>query len=365
MIVQPSSLRPRSPLRRLLRVAAFVTPAVLLAAAVTAGMAGPKSPPHGSPPAGSEMAASPAPSGGDAATPTPATTLAATLPLDDPGFPAGYLSLLAMRPSEVLAARSSPDGAPGVLAVAGYLGGVSLVGSCDTPKVTSGAWCDRRAILADLPFGAPGTVGGFSAHLDVTIPAGVTVPFAPGPTGTTAGQTWVPVEVLGRFAETGRCDGGGPSCELGFAVERVVWAAGSRTAVTPLRAPGLGPDATQTPGAIAESPLLLLAVLAPSRTVGVLDPGAGAAAARLRPKGGLLWYVRELADPDADGIDEPIVRWALLDPAGKADLASGTSGLPPIATDAGTVPALAGPSIVPGPSLVPSVIPAQQTTAPG
>lgn len=338
MIVEPSSLRPRSRFRRLLRTAGFVAPAVLLGAVAAAGMAGPKPAPSASP-LDSVVADSPAPSGAVA---SPA--LPSALPAPAFGatrFPATYLTLPAMHPSEVLAARSSPSGAPLVVSVVGYLGDVRAVAACPQARAAAGAWCERRAILAEAPFGAPGSVAGFAPHLHVLIPPGVALP-ATLASGVGRGTGWSPVQVLGRFTVPGQCDGGGPPCEQGFVLERVVWVDGWSAPVVPLREPGVSSRAPATPVAFSGSPMLLLAVLVRPSAIAALDASAAAAAAKLRPRGGLVWYVRELGDLDNDGPDEPIVRWALLDATGGGPVAGGPSTLP-------TVLETPAPSLVTGP----------------
>lgn len=339
MIVEPSSLRPRSRFRRLLRTAGFMAPAVLLAAVAAAGMAGPKPTPS-APPSDSAAADAPPASNRPAASPA-AASAPSDLTFGTTPFPASYLTLPTMHPSEVLTARSSPTGAPLVLSVVGYLGDVRTVSGCPQARAAAGAWCERRAVLADAPFGAPGSVGGFSPHLHVLIPPGVAMPVTLA-SGVGRGDGWTPVEALGRFSVPGQCDGGGPPCEQGFVVERIVWVDGWSAPVIPLREPGISARTPAAPASFSESPTLLLAVLVRPSAIAALDPSAASAAARLRPRGGLVWYVRELGDLDADGPDEPVIRWAIIDAAGGGPVAGGPSVLP-------TVVGTPAPSLVTGP----------------
>ena len=318
MIVEPSSLHARSPLRRLLRAAGFTAPVALFAAILAAGLLGPK-------PA-QEVAIDASPSALAAASPSASPT--PTAPTIEPAaaFPASFMSMAALRPSDALRLRASPDGPPAVLAVAGYLAVTGAPIRCDVPGITSGAWCDRPAVLFESAnAGGLDATGSRPPHLHVTVPAGVVLP-SPVTAGGTAAAGSVPVLVVGRFALAGTCAGDVEACDQGFVLERVVWAADTMDWTQPLSEPGAA-----TPLTVPLSPpgtgSLLLAVLARPGTVARLDPDAGAAAEGLASHPALVWYVRELAGASGS----PTVGWSIVDPDSGARLASGPSPLPPVA----------------------------------
>lgn len=334
MIVEPAPLRSRSPLRRLLRAGAFVAPVVLLVTVVAAGLLGQKPPADlGQASTAPPATASAAPSGAADPSSSPTSTPLAA----DADFPASYLSLPALRPSEVLSLRSTPQGPPAVLAVAGYLELGGAVNRCAAGSATSGSWCDRVGTLAQTPWGGQGTP---PPHLHVTVAAGVVLPTALEAADGRVRGIWVPVVVLGRFATPGTCAGDEQACEHGFAVERVAWVDGMTAMVAPLRELGQEAGLPAAPGQRPSvSSALLLAVLARPVTIAALDPAAGVAASRLQPGNGVLWYIRELTGLNSQA---PAVRWVLLDAARSRRLVSGPSPWPPVAVNPGPLGASPG-----------------------
>jgi hypothetical protein len=344
MIIEPTSVHSRSPIRRALRVVGLVTPALLLAVVAGVGLAGPKPSPSPELPS-LALIASPAASSG-AAPPSPA----AGRPPSDPAaarlaFPTQFRTIPARRPSEVLAARAAGQ-PPEVAVVAGYLGITWLDLTCkDAPLGAAGPWCERRGTISDSPIatlGNPGP-GGRPPHLQVTFPVGVRVPDAVAATeGQAAGST-VPAVVVGRFAPSSSCSGDPQACDQGFVVDRVVWANGIDDALTPLIEPRLdsGPRADPFVVAARLDAVPLVAVLAWPNAIASLDAEAGAAAA----KGAAsepVWFVRMIVGIGGGvgtglgpGVrtDSPRVAWLLLDEPRLRVIASGPALDP---TGAGT-----------------------------
>jgi hypothetical protein len=340
MIVEPTSIHSRSPLRHLLRAAAFVAPVTLLATVVVAGLLGPKPAQDTGVDASASVLAvvspSAAPTRSSALTPDSA---APVLPPSLAGFPATFRSLAAVPPSAMVAAHLSAGGPPALAVVAGYLALIGDPTHCASPLVTFGAWCDRTGTIFQEPTRDGLSADGFRPpHLHLVVPAGVILPssISGGATGA------FPVEVLGRFAAAGSCRLDPAACEQGFVVERVVWANGADVALKPLLEPGQGTGISPTPPVTAsQNVVTLLAVLARSATVARLDSVAGAAALRMAPiKGfskGSVWYIRDVVIAD-DGSLLP--RWLLMDALTGNLLATAPSDLPPLAS-------LPQPSVMP------------------
>ena len=333
MIVEPASIHSRSPIRRLLRAAAFGAPVALLVTIVAAGLLGPK--PAQDPRVDASASALAVVSPSAAPTRSPLSSVPATrvMPPSLEGFPTTFRSVAAWPPSAVLAAHLSADGPPALALVAGYLALSGDPTHCASPMITIGAWCDRQGALFQEPTTDGLAANGFRPpHLHLIIPAGVVLPSTV--TGSAAVTGALPVEVLGRFAIAGSCRLDPAACDQGFVVERLVWASGSDLALSPLLEPGQGADISLTPPAAAsQSVVTLLAVLARPATIARLDPVAGAAAVRMASIEGFskgpVWYIRDVVIAD-DGSLLP--RWLLLDAFTGNLLATAPSDLPPVAS---------------------------------
>src|SRR5450631_2901691 len=147
MIVEPMSVHSRSPFRRGLRAIALATPLVLLVAVVGVGIAGPKPAP---PDALLAPPASPSASG-TIAPPAPSPSASGNPGTAQVAFPDSFGGMVALRPSEVVAARLAGT-VPGVVVVAGFvdLDWVDL--ACkDVPLGAAGPWCERRGTIYEAP----------------------------------------------------------------------------------------------------------------------------------------------------------------------------------------------------------------------
>ncbi|MEI7743670.1 MAG: hypothetical protein WCK58_07970 [Chloroflexota bacterium] len=343
MIIEPVPTNPTAPWRRALRVAGIVAPAALLLAVVAAGVLGPR--PELPPTA-------PLPSVADAAIAAPSVTVPASpapstpgdpAPLEGPPPPAGFAGLRTLSVPHLLDHRLAGQ-ALGLVAVGGWLAMPSGTDACDGISLDpTGPWCLRTGILADGPWsGVRGISAPIPAHVHVTIPVGVRVPPSVAGTADVAGGAPVAVLVLGRFTDDGvACAGGSRgSCEDGFVVERIAWAAGARTGLTPLVADRLASERRANPFAIAPAAEVpLAAVLDWPDRIATLDPAAAAAAARgaaSQP----VWYLRTY-DAALHAI-----RWRLLAERDLAVVASGSearfTGIASAADDVATTVTLGG-----------------------
>ena len=333
MIIEPTPTHPSSPIRRVLRVAGLALPVVLLAAAVGAGLLGPKvePPPPAPSPAG--------PSSPAVATPGPST------PADEGPAPPDRFADLAVEPVAAVLARAGavPDG--DALAVSGYLRVDGRVdGSCDGESDEAsdplGPWCAREAILVDAWWTRDTVTDPFPPHLHLLIPAGVRLP--PGvlaaeqePDGGGARV----VAIVRPDTPDDPC-GTSRSCGERLVVERFAWVDGVLAGVTPLLAEPLR-TGTSRPNPFAAhlgtGELPLAAVLDWPDGIARIDPAA-APRADAEPSNEPLWYVRVLgaAAPDGTTTAGRTVRWMLLAErdlrvvaqSGPAAFPATTAGLP-------------------------------------
>jgi hypothetical protein len=334
MIVEPVPTDPRSPLRRSLRAGALALPLVLLVGVVAAGALGPE------PPAPAERPSADATPLADtrlAATPDPDATRAPAVvlngrPID---FPTTWIGLRVHSVSELREERQA-GAAEGIVAVAGYLSYDSVDPSCmDAYLEADRGECVGRTLLAEttaLPDSRVG--GGFAAvgpHLHPVFP-----PPARAPRPARADQpdsprrSPIPVVVLGRFTEPpgAACATGERHCGEAFAVERVVWVAGSPWNPILTIDPAMGvepniPEMRRTVEDAAEalgrgSYALATSVVRPD-LLATVDPEAAAALPAV-PEGRRLspvTYARGLvfqfdASQPLYGRD-PVVGWVVLD----------------------------------------------------
>jgi hypothetical protein len=339
MIIEPTSIHSRSPLRRALRAAGLLAPALLLAVVAGVGLAGPKPTPSPELPSLTLLASPGTPAPGATAVTSPTAGLPQDPAAAQLAFPTQFRTILARRPSEVLAARMAGE-PPEVAVVAGYLGISWLDVACkDAPLGAAGPWCERRGTISDAPFATLGNtgLGGRPPHLHVSFPIGVWVPDAVAATeGQTAGST-VPALVVGRFSPSSSCSGQ-QACDQGFVVDRVAWANGLDYPLTPLIDPRLDSGRRADPFTVAArlNAVPLQVVIALPATIASLDAEAGAAAAS-GPASKPVWFLRVVvgigsgvgtsAGPGVR-IDSPRVAWLLLDEPRLRILASGPAVTP-------------------------------------
>jgi len=341
MIIDPTPVHSRSPWRRALRVAGLAAPAVLLVAAVGAGLAGPKP----TPPADAPSLALASPSD------TTGTSAASALPFVAPtlgpisaqvAFPTQFHSIPVLRPSEVVTSRVA-GATSDVVVVAGYLGIDWIDLTCkDVTLGATGPWCERRGIILDAPIVSPGNSGpgGRPPHLHLTFPIGVRVPDAVAATAGATPGTTVPAVVIGRFAAGSSCADNLQACDQGFVVDRVAWAAGVDYPLTPLVDPRLSASRRANPFPAADrlGAIPLEGVLAWPDTIASLDPEAGAAAAKV-PRSEPIWFLRVIigigtgvgtSTGAAAGVWPmeliPRTAWVLLDEPRMQVIASGPAG---------------------------------------
>lgn len=226
MIVEPAPTNPRSPARRVLRLAGVAAPVALLVGIVTAGALGPEQASVASPHSSAVAVASPFDADRPAVLADGSTTT----------FPATWIGFRVRSVTETRAERHE-GGAEGILAVAGYLSYGELPWTCVDAYLDAQAACDGRALLADvdvLPTEANGGVfGAIGPHLHPTFAAGVRGPTPAG--GPSQPRTEpVPVVVLGRYTDPVgvACSPTSRDCGQAFAVERVVWVGGEPWGVT-------------------------------------------------------------------------------------------------------------------------------------
>ncbi len=245
--------------------------------------------------------------------------------------PDTFAGLPALTPGDAMALRAA--GAPDEpVVVTGHLKLDTPDASCDGGDLGPlGPWCTRTGILAEHAWAVTGAdFDQLPAHLHVTLPTGVRVPEAIARMAVAQAGPPLPVVVVGRFTGT-RCDLADLAwCEEPFVVDRVTWANGVRSALTPLAEDRLqtgrrranpfqlAVDAGQTP---------LLGVLAWPETVARLDP-ATADAVGSREASEPVWYLRVLEREGpgaASGEGTPAVRWLLVDERLLEVIATGTT----------------------------------------
>jgi hypothetical protein len=222
MIVEPAPTNPRSPARRVLRLVGVAVPVVLLVGIVAAGALGPQPLPV-APPASSVVAAGPT-----ATEPQRPVVLADGTTTT---FPRTWIGFRVRTVAETRAERRD-GGAEGILAVAGYLSYGTLPWTCVDAYLDAAAACEGRALLADvdvLPTDANGGVfGAIGAHLHPTFAPGVRGPTPSGGPSEPSAEP-IPVVVLGRYTDPVGvpCPPTSRDCGQAFAIERVVWVAGT------------------------------------------------------------------------------------------------------------------------------------------
>lgn len=317
MIVQPTptQLPPRR--FRARRAVTLAVPPVLLVVVVIVGFAGPQ--PEAPPPP-------------RAAVPSLPVDPAGTQRPEGPPIPAMFGDLEALTPTEGLVEGLSPDDA---IALAGYLGLDAADSACgDATGGPFGVWCDRRGILARAGWTATGT-GPFPPHLRVHVPVGVRLPSVVEHAASDDELDPMPVLVVGRRAvRPAECQGWGPAaCEDEFVVDRVAWAGGVRTGLTPLVDDRLQRSRRPNPfvNALDAADMPLMGALVWPEDVWRLDSEAGSVAIVRATPGEPVWYLRVLDGARAPGMVRR-VRWMLLAEPDFRVLASGRPG-----SDAATV----------------------------
>ena len=342
MIIEPVPTNPRSPVRHGLQLAGVVLPIVLLVGVVALGSLGPKA----MPPTAEDATRVPeASAAADGASPGPAfETVAVAFPEQVGGVPVRTVAA-------ILEAHRS-DRLTGFVAVAGFLTVQDLPAECaDRYLGPFGAFCERRAVLADSPnrpfsssYGSGSGFGGIGAHFHPTVPFGVRLPpqlVYPSATGGTPSPA--AVTVLGRFtAEDPDACAGVRHCDEAFVIERVAWVDGEYHQRTTTVDPALDVDWTDPSwrerraaarGALGfDRTLLMTAYLRPV-TLERIDPAAAVAVvAAAGETPGAVWYVRGLErDPHSarypSGAAPARVVWAVYDEASGTVIARG--GEPP------------------------------------
>jgi hypothetical protein len=331
MIFEPAPTSPRSPIRRGLWLAGLALPALLLTGVISAGVLGSRPEPEPSTLAPTTAALASTPPSPVLATAAPEAGRADEA--FDGVFPYAFEGLAVNRPSAIVIARAAGQSF-GVVAVAGHL-------SVSTPDVVCvarapeppGPWCERVGIIAERSWSrSTGGSGGMPPHLHVTIPIGVRLPPEVERASLVGGGP-IPVVAVGRFAPDAPCAPGGARCDIGFVVERVGWSDGAPLDVTPLLEARLGEEAPRPDplqAAVGDGDVPLLAVLGQPDTIARLDPATRAATITV-PEARPLWYVR-LATAAGTGnrwqplgvpVDEPGIRWVLLDEAQLDVIATG------------------------------------------
>jgi hypothetical protein len=313
MIVQPTPTNPPTRRRRALARAVLAVPPILLVAAIGVALVGP--------PTAQVPAAIPvtglAPS---SAAPSPLPKA----PADPNAIPQMFGDLTALDASSLLGKRGTVGPATGV-ALAGYLSVDPKASDCPSTAVgTLGPWCDRLGIISDTPWTGPGPNPASPTQVHVRIPVGVRLPEAFDQLA--AGQTLppMPVLVVGRLTPTdSTCQDAEMTCDQDFVVDRVAWAAGVQTGLTPLIDPQLANGVRPNPfvSALDESDLPLMGVLVWPEDLARVDPEAAATGITGAP-GDPVWYLRVLggAREATSGRD---VRWMLLSEPNLRVLASG------------------------------------------
>ena len=325
MIVQPSSIGPRSPRRRVVRAVGLVAPVVLFLAVVGVGLSGPAPEavrgPEGTPTAAPAVAvADPsAPPSADAPAPGPPTL-----------FPGRVAGLEVHGVHWTLEARSRGLVRSGVVAIAGYLALDEQPSDC----VGGGLgvvvpFCERTGVLANDPWSGQATAEEDLPpyHLHPQVPSGVRVPYLAA-SAARLGSPGQPVVILARFddprAET--CTPAGRHCGQELVVERIGWFDGEYFPRTVTIDPGVptgglpdGEIRDQARYAVAQlgpDAYPLLSVLVRAATLAEIHPEA---AAQLPPQVTAAWYVRGLREAG----DPTRIDWLVVDAVNEVTLASG------------------------------------------
>jgi len=318
-------------------VAGLAVPVVLLVGIVAAGALGPPPPAEdpSSAPATVEVT-SPAASAGTVLLADGSTT----------AFPVSWVGLRVRTVAETRAERQAGR-ADGIVAVAGYLSYGSLPRTCvDAYLDTDPAACDGRALLADvtvLPTADNGGVfGSIGPHLHPTFGDGVRGP-TPGPTPRSPTREPIPVVVVGRYTDPAGvpCSPTSRDCGQAFAVERVVWVAGTPWGETlgVDAALDIEPNAPEVDRAVKAASSALGTGALPLRTavlrrelLATVDPDAAHQLGRIPAGQGLraVTYVRGLvfefdASQPLYGRD-PSIGWVVLDARTSEVLARGGRG---------------------------------------
>lgn len=314
MIVQPSSLGPRSRPRRALRAAALVLPVVLFVAVVGVGLAGPAPRPDTAP---SAAPGSPAPAVAVVdASPSPDAPPARM----DPVFPAVIGGLQVHGVPWTLEARSRGL-ARGVIAIGGYLGENSIPAGCSGGRLgIFGPFCERTAILAEVPWeGGPRLETDLPPyHLHPQIPVGVRVPYQASLIAGPLDDPSPAVVVIARFDDPRAtpCVPQGRHCGQELVIERVAWVEGRDFPAVPTIDPALGTAAStgadrRDEAATARDAMtsdgyeLLTAYMLPA----MLSQFHPEAAEGLAPDHA-VWYVRGLHRAG----DPSLIDWLVMDP---------------------------------------------------
>ena len=323
MIVEPVPTNPRSPLRRLLRIAGVASPLVALVGVVTLGALGP-------PTAGVPPDASLEPTSTVAARTTDRAPANRVDDMDG-SFPTTWIGLRVASPGGTLADRDGGR-AVGILAVAGYLRYGSLPWSCtDAYLERDRTGCEGRAVLTGTAVPATDGVGGgagrLGPHLHPVFPPGTRGP-APSDTTASGSREAIPVVLLGRLGDALACPPDAVGCRQSFTVERVVWVAGapwpSMVTVDPAvdvdpATPEVASTVEAAHAALGRGALPLAASIVRPDVLAVIDEEAAAAleqipdGLRVRP----ITYARALmfqfdASQPLYGRD-PAIGWVVLD----------------------------------------------------
>ena len=322
MIVEPVPTNPRSPRRRLLRAVGLTAPVLLLVGVVAVGAFGP-------PPV------DPASEGASAAAPLVAAgTRPPALVIDGEAvsFPDTWIGLRVRGVADIRAERAAGR-AQGIVAVAGYLSYGSLAWTCtDAYLDADRSACDGRPVFADQPLAVDGAAGGLGAigpHLHPAFLPGTRAPAPDDAPGSSRGEP-IPVVVLGRFTDPPDrvCSPETRDCGEAFAVERVVWVAGTPWGPTLTVDPAMNvePNIPEIARAVDEAKdalgrgayMLATSVVWPD-ALGALDAEAASALPLIPParRYRALTYVRGLvfqfdASQPVYGRD-PAIGWVVLD----------------------------------------------------
>jgi len=325
MIVEPAPTNPRDPVRRALRLAGIVLPAVLLVAVVAAGVLGPRPVAQTEPEEPVAVAVASPDTSGDPG-PSP---VGLPLPNPDAGpFPAVVAGLAVLPVSDARVWSRSGSMTP--IAVGGYLASIRTVDTCALHDAGD-LMCERIAVLLAVPPGSGGSATGLTApRLRVRLPAGVRMPDLAS-AGTPA------LVIVGRALQgSSSCDSF-TSCFATFTADRVAWAAGTPTDVVPIVGAGIDPSPAEWVlhnRSAAEalvtgfSGTVLISALVHPDTLALLDPAASRFLAEARPAGDLIWYVRALETAYGSmrypqGDMPPRVTWVVLDDRSGTPLAWG------------------------------------------